>query len=183
MKEKQSSRLYHFYKPLKDSTFLTGEAGSFSDVPKRTVQYWTEKGLITPEIADTTGTGSKRLYSVFNCFEIAIIKSLTRSRLSLKFIKKVMDFLREDAVKDDQRFGSYLETSLIWDYAHLIVAIDDSDEEEIEFGFSGGFKAGDRELYEDPKFGRMFYIAIKDSDKMITINLLHIAKKVLGAMS
>jgi len=80
---------------FKDASFLAGKAGSFSGVPLRTVQSWVEKGLLTPEIADTTGTGSKRLFNLWNCIEIGIIKSLAGSRISMKLIKGIMDDMRD----------------------------------------------------------------------------------------
>jgi DNA-binding transcriptional MerR regulator len=80
---------------LKDAVFLAKKAGSFSDVPLRTLQSWTEKGLVIPGIEDTTGTGSKRLYSVLNCIEIAIIKEFTKERMRLDIVKRLMDYLRE----------------------------------------------------------------------------------------
>jgi hypothetical protein len=74
--------------------FLSKKAGSFSGVEQRTVQLWTERGLISPDIADTTGTGQRRLYGVLNCIEIGIIQSLAKERLSFKLIREIMAFLR-----------------------------------------------------------------------------------------
>lgn len=79
---------------LKNAVFLAKKAGSFSDVPLRTLQSWTEKRLVIPGIEDTTGTGSKRLYNYLNCIEIAIIKEFTREGMRLNIIKDLMDFLR-----------------------------------------------------------------------------------------
>jgi hypothetical protein len=82
---------------VKDAGFFSKKAGSFSGVKQRTVQLWTEKGLIIPGIADTTGTGERRRYSVLNCIEIGIIKALADLRISFKIIKQVMDWLGEKA--------------------------------------------------------------------------------------
>lgn len=75
---------------LMSKGFLSRQAGSFSGVPQRTVQGWTERGLITPDIAGTTGTGSRRLYSVENCIQIGIIKALTTQGLPIRQISFIM---------------------------------------------------------------------------------------------
>ncbi len=76
------------------TSFLAGKAGNFSKVPLRTVQSWVEKGLLVPAISDTKGTGDKRLFNIWNCIEIGIIKTLADGRVSIKLIKEIMDFLR-----------------------------------------------------------------------------------------
>lgn len=74
-----------------NSTFLSKKAGSFSGVPQRTVQAWTEKGLID---SVTTGSGDRRRYTVRNCVEIAIVKALAKDRLPFKIIYKTMNYIR-----------------------------------------------------------------------------------------
>ena len=56
----------------KNNGFLSKEAGRLAGgVPQRTLQSWTEKGLILPSIKDTSGTGSRRLYGPENIKEIS----------------------------------------------------------------------------------------------------------------
>jgi len=74
-------------------SYFSKKAGSFSGTPQSTVQLWTEKGLITPEVSDTTGTGKRRLYSPLNVIEIGIIRELSDRRISHKAIAEVMSFL------------------------------------------------------------------------------------------
>lgn len=83
--------------------YLSKKAGEFFDpaIPPRTIQSWSEKGLIKPH-GDTTGTGKRRLYNFVNLIEIGVIKSLTAERLKLDTIKKVLDFLRSQ--------GGYVQT-------------------------------------------------------------------------
>jgi DNA-binding transcriptional MerR regulator len=66
-------------------------AGSFSGVKLRTVQTWTDKGLL---IAETEGKGDRRKYDALQCIEIGIIATLSEITLPLKIIKKIMDDLR-----------------------------------------------------------------------------------------
>jgi len=77
---------------LKGLSFLSAKAGSFSKVPQRTVQAWTEAGLV---LADTRGTGDRRRYSVMGCIEIGIIKALRHAGLDFGLIGQVMRFLRK----------------------------------------------------------------------------------------
>ena len=66
-------------------------AGAPSGVPQPTVQQWTDKGYI---LSPTDGTGDRREYTVFNCIEIGVVRSLAATRLPSKHISKVMKALR-----------------------------------------------------------------------------------------
>ncbi len=83
---------------LEGVSFLSKKAGSFSGTPQSTVQLWTEKGLVSPEVADTTGTGKRRLYSPINVIEIGIIRTLSDRRVSFKVITEVMNFLHRKEI-------------------------------------------------------------------------------------
>ena len=95
---------------VKGKTFLSKTAGKFSDVPQRTVQLWTEKGLI---VSRTRGTGDRRGYTVLNCIEIALIKSLARDRVSFKIIGKIMRELRKSTPLTLERALGYERAFLI----------------------------------------------------------------------
>ena len=83
-------------KPDENPSFLSRKAGSFSGVAQRTVQAWCEQGVVIPGVADTSGTGQRRLYSVTNCIEIGIVQSLAKEGLNFKLIREIMSFLRGD---------------------------------------------------------------------------------------
>lgn len=110
---------------LKENSFYTKRAGSFSNVPPRTVQSWTEKGIITPDIADTTGTGSKRLYSVRNCIEIGIVKSLTENRLALNIVAQIIEYLR--SLENGGAAKPKIDDVLAARAGFLLVKIDSTD--------------------------------------------------------
>jgi DNA-binding transcriptional MerR regulator len=89
-------------------TFLSKKAGSFSGVPQRTVQNWTENLLIESK---TSGTGDRRRYTTLNCIEIGIISALAQHRVSFDVITDVMTALRrgrpltlEQALADNRAF-------------------------------------------------------------------------------
>ncbi len=61
--------------------YLSKEAGKLAGgVPQRTLQSWTEKGLIVPEIKGTTGTGNRRRYSLKNVIEITAYKNFLNNQ-------------------------------------------------------------------------------------------------------
>ena len=93
--------------------YLSARAGKFSGVPQRTVQAWTDAGLIIPA-TPTSGTGDRRKYSVLNCIEIGIIRSLSRDRLSFPVITQVMEALRTGSPLT-------LEQVLSYDQAYMIL--------------------------------------------------------------
>lgn len=81
---------------LWDKAYFSKEAGSFSKTPQRTVQLWTERRALTPDISDTDGSGDRRQYSVLNCIEIGIIRSLSNNRVPFGLIKVIMKELRKE---------------------------------------------------------------------------------------
>ena len=164
---------------LKDTSFLAGKAGSFSGVPLRTVQSWVEKGLLTPDIADTTGTGSKRLFSVWNCIEIGIIKSLADSRISMKLIKEIikeiMDFLRTkwnipDGLSVPAGETTPLKLLVKGERAKLIVRL--SDKPSFRFVSS-----------DNPKeFQKDFDKILEGYDTALIVNIKNIADRVISVI-
>jgi DNA-binding transcriptional MerR regulator len=160
---------------LKDAAFMAGKAGSFSDVPLRTVQFWTERGLVKPDIADTTGTGSKRQYSVLNCIEIAIIKFLTNDRMSLDHVKQLMDAFRQPVTKIEgsDKYVTMLETMLEQSPGYLIFKYDQNRIFDIYTAF--------QKQFDNPEFWQS-ETAPAEYDKVVVLNLGRIARRVLDKM-
>lgn len=159
---------------LKDASFFSKKAGSFSGVPARTVQSWAERNLIMPEVADTTGTGSRRLYSVLNCIEIGIIKALTESRLSLKFVKEALDYIRQpipihrETINNIREYGN---TRLHWlimvPWSYLIVYFD--KENNPKFIYDGSDEDSEIEVSK----------WIQGCDKVIIVNVGNIRNRII----
>jgi DNA-binding transcriptional MerR regulator len=98
---------------LREKSWMSKEAGSFSQTPQRTVQLWTERRAVVPR-DDTSGTGDRRKYSAINCIQIGIIKALAILRIPFKQIKSVMEKLND----------GWLNRALAHDEAFLGVQID-----------------------------------------------------------
>jgi DNA-binding transcriptional MerR regulator len=56
----------------------------------RTVWFYTEQGLVKPEIHNPKGKGTTRLYSAKNVMELAVIRKLGDHGLKLELIREIM---------------------------------------------------------------------------------------------
>ncbi len=150
---------------LRKPTYLSRKAGAFAGVPQRTVQSWTEKGLLPAE-KETGGTGDRRLYSPLNVIEIGIIKSLTNERLPLNKIRNIFSWLR---------FRQSLERVIDEDHVFLVHHIDTRSPvkrgTEI-IAYSGG--EGD-----DPKYW-LRCTSFENSGKVLILNIGWVIKDVLA---
>jgi len=142
--------------------FLSKKAGEIAGVPQRTVQSWTEKGLIIPDISDTTGTGDRRRYSIVNVIELAVIKALSRERLSYKAIRGITEFL--------QFIKGYHKVN---DQVYLHLAINNNDTETA------------KPSIQFVKPGKLLEIGPDaiNFDKVITINLTKIKNEIISKLS
>jgi DNA-binding transcriptional MerR regulator len=73
--------------PSQDVIALTG-------ITARQLQWWDERGVVKPE-----RQGHRRLYSMQNLTEIAVICELRRKGFSLQGVRKVMRFLDREVGK------------------------------------------------------------------------------------
>ena len=164
---------------LAGCSFLSGKAGSFSDTPQRTVQKWTDDNLIIPPSGEPNGTGDRRQYSVLNCIEIGIIKSLAKDRVSFRVISEVMKTLREGRPLT-------FEEALADDKAFLIIRFYEPDKHEIScvsnehWGSQAGIENETRDF-------QTFWIDTtipKDDQfqKSMVVDLSYIARKILDKM-
>lgn len=91
--------------------YTTGEAAKLCETTVRTIQYWDEKGLVSP--ADLTD-GGRRLYSDEDLSQLRIVCFLKELGFSLKDIKKLLEDPDKDKVIEilaDEQIA-YLESTL-----------------------------------------------------------------------
>jgi DNA-binding transcriptional MerR regulator len=99
---------------MKDS-FPSHEVIALTGITARQLQWWDECGVVKPE-----RQGHRRLYSMQNLTEVAVICELRRKGISLQGVRKVMRFL-------DREFGKGLaeivsrnsDVHLLTDGTHL----------------------------------------------------------------
>lgn len=77
-------------------SFSSHQVIALTEITARQLQWWDERGVVTP-----AREGHRRLYSLQNLTEIAVICELRRKGFSLQGVRKVMRFL-------DREFGKRL---------------------------------------------------------------------------
>ena len=73
----------------------------FLGMSERTINYYTERGIVIPEVAEGKGRGKIRKYSIKNIVEIAILKQLNGYGLAFKTVENVFQLLRSPVPPDD----------------------------------------------------------------------------------
>ena len=71
--------------------FPSQEVIALTGVTARQLQWWDERGVVRPE-----RQGHRRLYSMQNVMEMAVICELRRKGFSLQGVRKVMRFLQRE---------------------------------------------------------------------------------------
>jgi DNA-binding transcriptional MerR regulator len=80
------------------SSFTKKQVAEAIGISLRTIQFYTDEGLLIPEIANPSGRGTSRKYSRKNLVEFLIIKELAKYGLSLGKIKAIMEKARSSKV-------------------------------------------------------------------------------------
>ena len=74
--------------------FTTREVIQFTGITPRQLQWWDERGIVIP-----AREGHRRLYSMEDLAEVAVICELRRRGFSLQRVRKVMRFLQREFSK------------------------------------------------------------------------------------
>lgn len=72
-------------------SFSSHEVIVLTGITARQLQWWDERGVVTPE-----RVGHRRVYSIQNVMEMAVICELRRKGFSLQGVRKVMRFLQRE---------------------------------------------------------------------------------------
>ena len=76
--------------------FTKREIAELLGKPPRTISYWTDFGLVIPDITPSQGRGKTRIYSEKNLIEFGMIEIMSRElNVSLDDIQKIMNVLRQ----------------------------------------------------------------------------------------
>ena len=87
---------------IASENLLKKDIANFVGRPIRTIQYWTDLGLVIPDIAPSRGKGKSRIYSPRNLLEFAMIDVMSNNlKIALETIKYVLECLRESEDFDD----------------------------------------------------------------------------------
>ncbi len=108
-----------------DQRFTSNEVIGLTGISARQLQWWDERGLVVP-----AREGHKRLYSLDDLAELAVICDLRRRGFSLQRVRKVVRFLRQQLGRrlvETVRGGDY---HLLTDGRHIYLK--DSAEQVVE---------------------------------------------------
>jgi len=78
-----------------DGVFTSQQVMRLSGITKRRLDYWIEKGIVTPDIDRARGRGRVRLFSFANLVEFRVAAWL-RDKVSLQLIGKIVQRLRAE---------------------------------------------------------------------------------------
>jgi len=95
--------------------FPSQEVIALTGITARQLQWWDERGVVKPE-----RQGHRRLYSMQNVMEMAVICELRRKGFSLQRVRKVMRFLQREFGKGlGEIVGRSSDVHLLTDSTHL----------------------------------------------------------------
>jgi DNA-binding transcriptional MerR regulator len=77
-----------------DSGFTSAQVVKFTGITLRQLQWWDERGMVVPR-----REGHRRLYSMEDLAEVAVICELRQRGFSLQRVRKVMSFLQRELGK------------------------------------------------------------------------------------
>jgi len=80
----------------KQDGYIRKEASEITQISARTIQYYTDRGFVIPDVAAPTGRGTTRRYSRKNLVELSFIKELSAHGYTLEKIDRIMGVVRRD---------------------------------------------------------------------------------------
>lgn len=83
-----------------DSGFSGKRAADIVGITYRQLDYWARTDLLRPELADASGSGSRRQYSYRDLLKLKMIKALLDSGLKLETVRRVFTYLRDELDED-----------------------------------------------------------------------------------
>src|SRR6202789_898458 len=97
--------------------FRSQQVIALTGITARQLQWWDERGVVKPE-----REGHRRLYSLQNLTEVAVICELRRKGFSLQGVRKVMRFLEREVGKGLADLVSRTsDVHLLTDGTHLYI--------------------------------------------------------------
>lgn len=79
-------------------------------ISQRCLDYWDERGIVTPSEKGASGKGSERRYSYDDLLKLSVVKKLRESGLSLQRIRKGLAKLRKNVADHDPLLTEVLVT-------------------------------------------------------------------------
>ena len=145
---------------------MSSDVGQFIGVSPRTIQKWTDEGLVrTDDSLKQPGTGHRREYSAEDCIRCGIIKKLSDKKVPFKYITKIMDELES---------SRYIRAITLVEYAFLLVYENQGDNE-----FSAHWHAHFPK-HEDLAPQWVEYTCRPDTERVCIFNMSLLGEKILN---
>lgn len=74
--------------------YIRKQLEKITGIPAGRIQFYTDSGLLIPEIDNPSGRGTTRVYSRKNLFELLIIRELANAGIQLNKIKAIFFHLK-----------------------------------------------------------------------------------------
>lgn len=92
------------------SGYSAAAAREIVGVSQRRLDYWAERGIVTPSVQQATGKGSERRYGFDDLVKLALVKRLRNAGLSLQKIREGLEVMRKRWPKKDPLLDEMLAT-------------------------------------------------------------------------
>jgi len=96
--------------------FTSQQVITLTGITPRQLQWWDERGFVKP-----ARDGHRRLYSIDQVTEVAVICELRRKGFSLQGVRKVMRFLQREGKGLAETVSGRFEVHLLSDGTHLFL--------------------------------------------------------------
>lgn len=148
-------------KSLLRASFTKKQSADILDITPRTIQFYTDQGLIIPEISNPVGRGKTRRYSKRNLVEFMLVRELAKNGLTLEKIKNVMSEVRKRSDEDFLNPDGTWESKRRRDDAKLII-----------------YDAGSEQPMIRVSWKKAVSLAAKDYSSAIVVKIGHFFSKI-----
>jgi DNA-binding transcriptional MerR regulator len=80
---------------MKKTDFSLTEAADMLGIKRRTLAFYSDSEIVTPDIDPSSGRGTRRLYSKRNLLEFLIVRELNANGVRIEYMKRIIKDLRE----------------------------------------------------------------------------------------
>jgi hypothetical protein len=144
--------------------YLKRDIARIIDRPARTIQYWTDHGVVIPDIVPSTGKGKARVYSHRNLIEFGMVDIMCRQmKMELDVASNILDLIRWGGVGESgfqYGFGQPKGVNLLADF---YTSPEWGESKELACMISTNRAFSDEELVPPPVMG--FFVITKDEDE------------------
>ena len=165
--------------------YIKKDISKITGLAPRLIQFYTDEGLIIPEVGKGVGRGKVRRYSIKNLLEFAIIKELNDYGVNISALKQILGFV--------SKYLNSKQLKMIMMYPKLkLIIIKDKDNKltvklgvNYDFRESSPFKFPDEvlEISDDGKVvGKSpSELVMREYISFIFVDLLALYNKTIGS--